>query len=92
MTSGELTVSGKGETSIPLQGVPHHVEVHFLPDHEHVPCNPHHHDKLHYEVTHQDENPRHHHDKPHRHHDRQFFLRIEWAVSGVRTIRWFVRY
>lgn len=88
MQSGELTVTGKNSTRILLHGYPHRVEVRFVSVTP-IPCNPHHHDTLHYDVAIVDEDPRRHHDIPHIHHDRQFYLVIYWQVSGVREIKWF---
>jgi hypothetical protein len=94
MQSGELTVTNKGETAILLSGNPRTVNVHFEPEPDPVPCNPHHHhdDHLSYEIRHEDEDKRHHHDRPHIHRDRQFYLVIKWSVHDVRTIHWSVYY
>ena len=94
MQSGELTVTEKGETAILLEGAPRLVIVHFEPDHDPVPCNPHHQhdDHLSYEIKHEDEDKRHHHDKVHHHHDRKFYLVIKWSVHDLRTIYWSVHY
>lgn len=95
MQSGELTVTGEGKTEIILRGQPREVVVQFKNDHNPVPCDPHHnhrHDHLHAHVRHEDEDMREHHKPGHHHHDRQFFLFIEWKVSGVREIDWFVFY
>jgi hypothetical protein len=89
---GNLTVSGDNFVRIPLSKYPHHVDVKFVGDQIPVPCNPHHHDELKYFIETVDEDPRHHHDHPHRHHDREFFLFIEWKVSGVREIHYLVVY
>lgn len=92
MQTGELTVTGKGTTSILLLGFPRHVEVHFA-DVDPVPCNPHHrHDHLHHHVDGVDEDARHHHEPGHHHHNRQFYLVISWEVEGVREIIWHVQY
>lgn len=93
MQSGELTVTGKSSTRILLTGYPHRVTVRFI-ETDPVPCNPHHHhyDHLHYEIEKLDEDPRHHHDPGHNHHDRQFYLVINWEVAGVREIYWSVHY
>lgn len=43
MQTGELTVTGKGETEIPLRGWPRDVIVCFKPLPDPIPCDPHHH-------------------------------------------------
>lgn len=92
MQSGELTVTGHDSTMIPLAGWPRQVIVRFEreDEHHHVPCNPHHHDKLEYEVIGEDEDPREHHKPGHHHHDRKFFLVIKWEVASIRDIVWIV--
>lgn len=90
MQSGELTVTGKDSTRILLAGRPREVIVRFKHEHHHVPCNPHHHDLLEYEVIFVDESPREHHRLGHHHHDRLFYLVIRWEVSGMREIDWIV--
>ena len=94
MQSGELTVTGKDSTRILLVGWPREVLVHFEGEPTPVPCDPHHHhhhhDKLEYRVIGVDEDPRVHHDPKHHHRDRQFYLYIEWQVTGVREIVWCV--
>lgn len=93
MQSGELTVTGKGESLIPLSGRPREVIVVFKREHhEPHPCNPHHHDKLEYRVESQDEDLKVHHKINHHHHDRLFFLLIKWEVEGIREIEWIVLY
>ena len=95
MSSGEITVTGKGDVQIPLLGRPRHVEVHFVNDPAWIPCNHHHHhkhDKLNYFVDSVDEDPRHHHDPVHQHRDREYVLVIEWQVEGIREIHWHVTY
>jgi hypothetical protein len=91
MQSGILTVTGEGYTHILLDGFPRHVTVKFV-DIDPIPCNPHHHhhekDYLFYEIEKVDEDPKKHHEPGHIHHDRQFFLFIEWEVTGVREIYW----
>jgi len=94
MQHGQLTVTGKDSTSILLLGFPRDVNVRFV-EIDPVPCNPHHHhhhDHLHYRIEKVDEDSRHHHEPGHHHHDRQFYLFIEWEVSGVREIRWSVNF
>lgn len=96
MQTGELTVTGVGKTEIILRGHPRQVIVQFKSDPDPTPCNPHHHahrhDFLHHKIDHEDEDKRTHHKLGHHHHDRQFILVIEWRVSGVREIDWFVFY
>lgn len=43
MQTGELTVTGKGETEITLRGWPRDVIVCFKPLPDPIPCDPHHH-------------------------------------------------
>jgi hypothetical protein len=80
MQSGELTVTGRDYADIPLHKHPAKVEVkfkdHFIP----VPCNPHHHDELSWELH-----------KTNLHHG-ELDLRISWSVTGVREIVWRVYY
>ena len=95
MQSGELTVTGEGKTIIVLRGRPREAVATFKPDHGPVPCDPHphhHHDELKIKIEHEDENMREHHKPGHHHRERQFFLVIEWKVSSVREIDWFVFY
>jgi hypothetical protein len=80
MQSGELTVSGSDHLAIALRGFPTKVDVHFKDDMLPVPCNPHHHDELEYEV----------------HSSNlvlgKFVLKIKWRVTSVREIVWRVYY
>lgn len=70
MQTGILTVTGESSASILLKGRPKNIVVHFKCDPDHVPCNPHHHDHLHWKIKHEDE-PHHVHKKfNHHHHDR----------------------
>lgn len=94
MQSGELTVTGIGTSLISLSGKPREVLVHFKCEVEHVPCNPHHHDKLKHKIEYKDEDLKEHHKhhKHHPHHVRLFFLLIEWEVSSIRDIEWTVLY
>lgn len=80
MQSGELIVTGKDEAKIVLNGFPLKVRVAFKDDFSAVPCNPHHHDGLEWEV--------------HRSifHHSGFVLLIKWHVSSVREIEWFAQY
>lgn len=90
MQSGELTVTGCNSTRIPIAAWPRQVIVRFKHEHEIVPCNPHHKDELEFEIIGIDEHLRDHRKPGHHHHDRQFFLVINWEVSGIREIVWFV--
>jgi hypothetical protein len=92
MQSGELTVTGNNSTRIPLAGWPRQVIVRFEREHEHepVPCNPHHHDRLEYEIIGVDEDHHDHRRPGHHHHDRQYFLVIRWEVAAIREIEWIV--
>lgn len=78
MQSGELIVTGKDEISVILRGIPAKVHVHFEHEHEAVPCNPHHHDELSWELN--TSNPL------------KISLIISWEVTGVREIKWTVLY
>lgn len=80
MQSGEITVTGYDHVEIPLQKLPSKVEVHFKDHDVVIPCNPHHHDELEYEI----------HSNSHNHHHNKFVLKISWRVSGVREIVWHV--
>ena len=90
MQSGQLTVTSDGSTTILLTGRPREVVVRFKHEKEPVPCNPHHHDQLHYRIKSEDENPHVHNKLGHHHHDRLFYLVIEWKVEGLREIDWIV--
>ena len=93
MHKGELTVSGKGSISIPLTGRPHEVFVRFKHEHHHpTPCDHHEHDLLSGRITSVDEDMNEHHRLGHEHHDRQFFISIEWDVSAIREVAWHVIY
>jgi hypothetical protein len=93
MQTGELTVSGKGSASIPLSGRPREVSVRFKHDHHPFPpCDHHDHDKLSHRITFQDEDPREHRRLNHVHHDRLFFLLIEWDVHDIREVVWVAVY
>jgi len=80
MQSGELTVTGRDHVKIILHKFPTKVIVKFKDHVTVVPCNPHHHDELTYEV--------------HRSffHHSGFELKIFWCVSGVREIVWYAYY
>ena len=80
MQSGELIVTGKDKATIPLNGIPSEVKVHFKHELELTPCNPHHRDCLEYEVH-----------ASHHHHSK-FVLVIQWEVTGVREIVWKISY
>jgi hypothetical protein len=92
MQSGQLTVTSEGSTSILLTGRPREVFVRFKREPDPVPCNPHHHDNLHYRIKFEDEDPHVHAKLGHRHHDRLFYLVVEWRVEGLREIEWCVIY
>ena len=76
MQSGELTVTGHDHVNIRLHGLPSEVKVYFKDHAIPIPCNPHHHDELSYEIH-----------KSNRHHG-GFDLKISWSVTGVREIVW----
>lgn len=92
MQTGQLVVTGTDFTSIVLSGRPREVFVRFKAEQHHVPCNPHHKDHLAYEIVVEDEDLHEHSKLEHRHHDRKFFLLIEWEVQSVREIDWIVIY
>lgn len=80
MQSGELIITGKSRIIIPLNGFPSEVRAHFKDELEMVPCNPHHADRLEYEVLVSNM------------HRGGFALLIKWEVTGVREIKWHVAY
>ena len=90
--SGELIVTGSGEVEIELKKNPSSVKVFFDDDIIVVPCNPHHHDHLHWHVK----NLHHHHQHDSRHdhcnHNDHYILVISWKVHNVREIKWSVHY
>lgn len=93
MQSGELTVVGSGKANIELgKHHPKYIVVRFKDDHIVIPCNPHHHDHLKWEVR--NLHPSHRHDHRHEHckHDDRYVLEVEWRVTGVRKINWSVYY
>lgn len=75
MQSGELIVTGKDEAKIVLRSFPIKVKVDFKDECDIIPCNPHHHDELEWEVR-------------HNHNHTGHVLIIKWHVSGVREITW----
>lgn len=84
MQSGELIITGQDQVEIVLKRKPSDVIVKFKHIHHNiVPCNPHHHDDLEWEI-----------DRVHRHHHHQevYVLIIKWNTSSVREIVWTVCY
>jgi hypothetical protein len=81
---GELVAVGSDTVRLPLQGLPHRVEVKFRHKHEPPPCDPHHHhhhhDELEWSI---------HRDNTHHH---EFTLVIKWKVYDVREIFWVAYY
>jgi hypothetical protein len=80
MQKGELQVSGKDKIKIDLHGFPREVKVEFAGEDFVIPCNPHHHDFVEFEV----------HASNHTKHG--FILIISWDVAGVRQVNWSVHY
>ena len=84
---GSFVVTGADSATFKLPGKkkPHDLHVHVGFDAACPPlvCNPHHHDKLIWEVR---ESPSHHR------HSHPYELHIAWHVSGVRMIEWSVHY
>jgi hypothetical protein len=80
MQKGELTVTGQGQATIPLQGYPVKIVCHFKDHFVPVPCNPQHYDSLECEA----------------HVSNTvlsgFALIIQWSVSSVREVVWEVLY
>lgn len=82
--NGELVVIGNDQVEIPLQDLPHRVEVFFKPKHEPPTCehghhHHHHHDHVEWEVE-------------RRRHGHTYVLEIKWRVHDVREIVWSVSY
>lgn len=97
MQNGTLTVTGHGETELPLRGWPREVIVYFKPVPDPNPCDHHHphhdhRDHVSHHIRHEDEDRKKHPKPGHHHHDRKFLLEIKWKVVGVREILWFVIY
>lgn len=67
---GELFVTGKGFTEIPLETLPKLIELKFNDHDNPVPCD-NHHDKLHWELK------RNHH---------RYILIVNWHVASVREL------
>src|SRR6185312_9503944 len=63
--AGELLVTGNGEAKIDLKTHPVSVKVFFDGDPVIVPCNPHHHDHLHWHIRSVHHNHRHDHRHDH---------------------------
>lgn len=80
MQKGELIVSGKDKIKIDLHGFPREVKVEFSDQCVIVPCNPHHHDFVEFEVHSSQSNRG------------GFVLVISWDVTGVREIKWAAYY
>jgi hypothetical protein len=76
MQQGELIVTGRDKAQISLHKFPSKVEVWFKEELEPIPCNPHHHDSLEWEVHRTNTN------------HSGYVLVIKWHVSGVREIKW----
>jgi hypothetical protein len=82
--SGEIVVSGVGDIEIKLhKSVEYNdVCVDFVDDYSIVPCNPHHHDHLHWNIV-----------KKHKYGKKyEYVLIIYWKVRSIRTIEWAVHY
>lgn len=93
MQSGELVVVGNDKVDISLgHRPPASVFVYFLNELHHVPCNPHHHDDLRYEIKNHHQHHPHDHRNDHCRHEDDYVLTIHWHVTGVRFIRWVVYY
>ena len=73
MQAGQIVVTGKDEVDIRLTCNPIQVKVSFKDDEIIIPCNPKDYDELDWDI---------HYINGH------FVLRINWNVSGVRTIVW----
>lgn len=70
---GILSVVGRNCIEIPIGSIdPRRVKVKFIDHDHHVPCDIRH-DKLSYNLVRR---------------GHQFYLFIEWSVSGKRTIEW----
>ena len=91
--SGELMVSGSSEITIPLKSHPDYIRVIFKEVCNIVPCNPHHHDHLEWEVISEDHHDHHQDHGAHGHkHELKYSLHIKYEVSGVRDIIWVACY
>jgi len=80
---GTFTVTGRDSIvfKLPSHHRPRHVFVDFDGSYPPVTCNPHQHDRLEWNVE----------DVSHHGFRHRFELFIEWHVSGVRKIRWYVK-
>lgn len=80
---GIITAIGWNSVIVPLpikqEARKLHVKVEFLDPCIPINCNPHHHDELDWEIR-----------KDHQTHQNE--LHIHWHVSGIRQIKWTVRY
>lgn len=93
MHSGELVVVGNDKLEIELGNRhPSRVMVKFQDHHVIVPCNPHHHDQLRWEVKNLHQHHPHDFRHDHCHHNDNYVLIIKWHVSSLRVIEWFVFY
>lgn len=93
MLFGELIVVGHDKVEIVLgHRPPKGLNVEFINEHMHVPCNPKHHDELKYELKNIHESHPHDHRHEHCKHEDEYVLTISWHVTGVRAIKWVVYY
>lgn len=92
MFGGELVISASGEVEIGLKSNPKTVKVTLDNECVVVPCNPHHHDHLHWHVKNLHQNHKHDHKHDHCNHKDEFVLVIKWDVHSIRLVKWMVHY
>lgn len=80
MQNGELVVTGKSKLHILLDDLPLSFKA-FLKDSDCIPCNPGSSDFLEAKI-----------DKRGKGKNKQFFLHLQWEVTGVKTIVWEAHY
>lgn len=85
---GEFTVTGTDSIDVVLSGEPVDVTLEILEDQILVPCDPHH--NSHENGDHVNWYVKHYHRHPT--YNNNYVLKAEWTVTGVRRIKWTVKY
>lgn len=80
MQTGELVVTGISKLHIQLQDLPISFKA-YLKDSDSIPCNPGSSDKLTFKL-----------DKRKKGKLKEYYLHLQWEVTGVKTIVWEVHY
>lgn len=80
MQTGELVVTGKSKLHIQLEDLPISFKA-FIKDADCIPCNPESTDKLEVKL-----------DRRKKGKVKEFYLHLQWEVTGVKTIVWEAHY